>query len=136
MTDVVSGDVYPMQLAGTGGFGVVSLTPSPLVFPARAVECIAVPTTVTLTNSGNAMLNVSSIKLGGANAGVFVDSALPGACAQVPVGSELRHRYLVFPDGDWNANSDCDDRVETLGLLPTYCRFLVWAAMPSCGRPD
>ncbi|MGA3325336.1 MAG: FG-GAP-like repeat-containing protein [Terriglobia bacterium] len=61
----VAGSTQSVSLSGTGTGPVVSLSPSSLSFPAEIVETSGNSQTVTLANTGNASLAISSITAGG-----------------------------------------------------------------------
>jgi trimeric autotransporter adhesin len=73
-TDQVSGDTYHIQLSGTGGVPVVSLSASSLQFPARASGTTSIPMSVTLTNTGAATLTINNISILGAVNGNFTQT--------------------------------------------------------------
>jgi hypothetical protein len=61
IVDNATGSPHSASLTGTGIAPIVSLTPSALSFPAQAVGSTSAPQIVTLTNTGNATLNITSI---------------------------------------------------------------------------
>jgi hypothetical protein len=68
----VANSTQTVALTGTGTAPVVSLSPSSLpAFASQAVGTKSPAQTVTLSNTGTAALSVSSITIGGANAGDF-----------------------------------------------------------------
>jgi hypothetical protein len=71
ITDNATGSPQMVSLTGTGAAPVVSLSPSSLSFANQSLGTASMPQTVTLTNSGNAALNVTSLAITGANAGDF-----------------------------------------------------------------
>jgi hypothetical protein len=77
LTDNAMGSPQKVTLTGTAtGTGpVASLSPSSLVFPSQAVGATGAAQTVSLTNTGNAVLNITSITLSGANATDFVQTS-------------------------------------------------------------
>jgi trimeric autotransporter adhesin len=66
VTDQVTGLTSHLYLYGSGGAPVVSLSPSPLVFPNRAVGTTSVPDNIILTNTGTLALTVNAVSLVGA----------------------------------------------------------------------
>ncbi|WP_183768266.1 choice-of-anchor D domain-containing protein [Tunturiibacter empetritectus] len=69
--DLVTDEQSSMSLQGTGGVGSVSLSSSSLTFAARDIGTTSIPQTVTLTNSGDAILTISGETFSGANVGDF-----------------------------------------------------------------
>ncbi|MEO6816847.1 MAG: choice-of-anchor D domain-containing protein [Edaphobacter sp.] len=69
--DVVTGTSSSIYLWGTGGFPAVSLSPSTLSFATRNTGSNSIAQIVTLTNSGNAPLNISTISISGVNPADF-----------------------------------------------------------------
>lgn len=65
IADNASGSPHTVQLTGTGLGSVAVLTPASLTFPSVAVGASSSAQVVTLTNQGNASLNVSSIQTTG-----------------------------------------------------------------------
>lgn len=83
VTDDASTSPQTASLTGTGIAPVVSLTPPSLSFASQIVNTTSSPQTVTLMNVGTATLNISSIKLTGANSNQFVLSSACGATLAV-----------------------------------------------------
>jgi Abnormal spindle-like microcephaly-assoc'd, ASPM-SPD-2-Hydin/Beta-propeller repeat len=75
VADNASGSPQAASLTGTGTLAQAALSPSALAFPNTTVGSTATAISTTLTNSGNATLNISSIALTGANQGDFTISA-------------------------------------------------------------
>ncbi len=65
VTDNASPATQTVSLTGIGAGPVVSLSPSSLTFPPQKVSTSSSPQTVLLTNTGNALLSISSIKASG-----------------------------------------------------------------------
>ena len=65
-----------MSLSGTGTSSApaVSLSPTSLAFGSLAVGTASTAQTITLTNSGNAALSVTSIAVSGTNASDFAET--------------------------------------------------------------
>jgi hypothetical protein len=88
VTDNAPGSPQSVTLAGTR-FGApppapaIAFTPGTLNFSAPSQGSTILPLRVTLTNSGNAPLNISAISLGGSNPGDF--SAPSSNCAAAPI---------------------------------------------------
>jgi len=66
VTDNASPPTQTVSLTGMGAGPAASLSPSSLTFPTQKVLTSSSPQTVSLTNTGNALLSISSIKASGA----------------------------------------------------------------------
>lgn len=71
ITDDATDSPQNVSLSGNGVAAIASLSPSSLTFAAQQVGTSSNAQTVTVTNSGNIPLNISSITLSGANSGDF-----------------------------------------------------------------
>ena len=74
IADNVSGSPQSVSLSGTGAASSASLSPTSLTFASQTVGASSAAQTITLTNSGNAALSVTSIAVSGANASDFAES--------------------------------------------------------------
>jgi 6-phosphogluconolactonase (cycloisomerase 2 family) len=77
IADNVSGSPQTVTLTGTAtsaGAPAVVIAPTTLTFPSQTVGTSSVAQTVTLTNSGNATLNITSVAITGANAGDYSET--------------------------------------------------------------
>jgi len=71
ITDNAAGSPQSVALSGTGVVSTVSLSASSLNFSGQIVGSSSSAQAVTLSNSGSAALSISSLGVGGANAGDF-----------------------------------------------------------------
>lgn len=69
-----TGSPHAMALSGTGTAPAVVLDPKSLAFPAQLPGTTSSPSDVTVTNSGDAPLNVSSVSINGENPSDFLVS--------------------------------------------------------------
>ena len=74
ITDSASGSPQAVSLSGTGAVPAVSLSATSLSFGNQSVGTPSTAQSVTLTNSGNATLSITSVTLTGTNAGDFAQS--------------------------------------------------------------
>jgi hypothetical protein len=93
------------QTAGLSGTGVAagpnpSLQPASLAFGGWAVATKSTPQTATLTNSGNTALSVTSIAIGGTNAGDFHESNNCGS--SVAAGAKCTVTVTFTPSATGN----------------------------------
>ena len=79
VTDNASGSPQTIALTGAGMAPQAALSASSIGFPTTSVGVQSASSSVTLTNNGNAVLNIASIVLGGANASDFGESTTCGA---------------------------------------------------------
>ncbi len=85
ITDDASGSPHTLALSGTGSSVPpppapgVSLSPSSLSFGSQQVGTSSSAKSVTLTNSGNAALTISSVAVSGANSGDFARTTTCGS---------------------------------------------------------
>jgi hypothetical protein len=89
LQDVVTKSVSSIFVFGTGGVPAVSLSPSTLSFSTRNTGSTSIAQVVTLTNSGNAPLNISMISIGGTNAADFVQTNTCSSPIDVGAGCTL-----------------------------------------------
>jgi len=71
ITDNAANSPQTVSLSGTGTASVVSLSASTLTFASQPVSTTSAPQAVTLTNTGNVSLSISTLALTGTNAGDF-----------------------------------------------------------------
>jgi len=82
VADNASGSPQTVTLTGAGTTPpapIASLAPSTLTFANTVVGATTTAQTLTLSNTGNAVLNISGITLGGTNPGDFADTTTCGA---------------------------------------------------------
>jgi sugar lactone lactonase YvrE len=81
VTDNAANSPQSIALSGTGvaTAAVVSLNPTSLTFTSQNTGTTSAAKTVVLTNTGNATLTITSIAVGGANAGDFAQTNTCGA---------------------------------------------------------
>ncbi|MDR3676720.1 MAG: choice-of-anchor D domain-containing protein [Acidobacteriota bacterium] len=86
ITDNAAGSPQTVSLTGTGTGPVVGLSASTLSYSSQSVGSTSGAQTVTLSNTGNANLTITSLQLAGTNAGDFSvtntcgSSVAPGSC--------------------------------------------------------
>jgi hypothetical protein len=79
ITDNAAGSPQTVTISGTGQAPAASLSTSSLTFASQTTGTTSAPQTITLTNSGNESLSISSIGLTGANPGDFTQSNTCGS---------------------------------------------------------
>jgi hypothetical protein len=116
VNDDSGGPSHYVTLAGTGGTSApaVQFTPLALTFPDQPVGATGTPQSVTVTNTGNATLQISGVAFGGMNSGDFAFPAsfaapavpinlAPNASTTIPVlfkpnATGLRSATLLIAD--------------------------------------
>jgi hypothetical protein len=71
IADSATGSPQTVNLTGTGGGSAVNLTATSLIFSSQTLGTTSGVQPVTLSNTGNAALNITSLAVTGANAGDF-----------------------------------------------------------------
>jgi hypothetical protein len=79
ISDSATGSPQTVALVGSGTAPAVTLSMTNVGFPTTLVGGAAPAIGVMLSNSGNAMLNITSIQIGGAGAGAFSEANTCGA---------------------------------------------------------
>ena len=107
LTDNATGSPQTVSLTGTGTAAIASLSPSSLTFGNDPVGTTSSSQVVTLNNTGNAALNITSIAFTGANATDFTQVDTCGA--SVAAGGNCTIAILFTP-------SATGTRVASLGI--------------------
>jgi hypothetical protein len=88
VADDATGSPQTVPLTGTGTAPAVTLAPANIAFGNQVVSTQSAVTDITITNSGTAALNITSITLTGANPGDFVVGA-PTSGTACPLGASV-----------------------------------------------
>ena len=141
LTDNATGSPQTVSLSGTGGStgAAASLSPSSLNFGNEPVDVISSSQVVTLNNTGNAALSITSIAFTGANATDFtqVDTcgatvAAGGNCTIAilftPLASGARAASLTITD-----NASGSPQSVSLSGTGTHDVILTWTASVTSG---
>ena len=75
VADNASGSPQTVALSGTGANPGVSLSPSSLAFGSIPIKSVSSLQTISLSNTGNAVLSITSLAIGGANSSDFAETA-------------------------------------------------------------
>jgi hypothetical protein len=141
-TDSAVNSPQTVSLTGTGTAPEASLTPTSYAFPSQAAATASSPETFTLSNTGNAVLNISSITFTGSNASDFSDNTTCGATLSAnstctiavtftPAASGSRSGSLVTTDSSNNASGSTQS--STLTGTGLHDVILTWTASPTPG---
>ncbi|ADW68305.1 choice-of-anchor D domain-containing protein [Granulicella tundricola] len=101
-TGQISGNKAYLALYGIAGSPALSLSPTSLTFPARALGTTSVPMNVTVSNTGTLPLNISSITVTGANISDFTQT---NNCSTVAVGSTCTVAVSFTPGATGSGNA-------------------------------
>lgn len=101
VSDNAGSSPQTVALTGTGTAAGVTLTPSGVTFAGQNPGMPAsAPQTITLQNTGNGPLTISSISITGANAGDFAETNnCPGSSATLNVGGACAIAVTFAPTG-------------------------------------
>lgn len=97
VSDNATGSPQTVSLTGTGGGPAVSLTTTSLTFPSQTLGTTSAVQAVTLTNTGNAALLITSVTVTGTNAGDFNQTNTCGS--SLPVGNNCTYSVTFSPTG-------------------------------------
>ena len=75
VADNASGSPQTVTLSGTGASPGVSLSPSSLAFGSVPADSVSSLQTISLSNTGNAVLSITSLAIGGSNSSDFAETA-------------------------------------------------------------
>ncbi len=122
-TDNATNSPQNLTVKGTGIQATVSLTPSSVSFGNQNVGMKSTGTIVTLTNTGNETLTISSIGFTGTNAADFTDTktclATLGAGKTCTVTVYFKPSIVGAESGDLTFTTNAPDSPENVGLTGT-----------------
>ncbi len=99
IADNADGSPHPVELHGTGVTAIVASNPNPLDFQNQTLGTTSNAITLTVTNNGNAPLQITGLSFGGTNAGDFLFPAnftLPTAAAPITVAIKAARPPFPF----------------------------------------
>jgi len=109
ITDNAAGSPQSIELSGTGVAPAVSFSSTKLAFGSENVGSATGSQTVTLTNTGNATLTISSINLAGANASSFVFANSCGATLAAGANCTIHGHFAPTTKGALTASITITD---------------------------
>ncbi|HET7037001.1 MAG TPA: N,N-dimethylformamidase beta subunit family domain-containing protein, partial [Thermomicrobiaceae bacterium] len=112
IADNAPGSPHNVGLTGTGTSTtapVVSLSPSTLAFGNQVVTTTTAAQLVTLANTGNAALTISSIGLTGSNPGDFAETTTCGGSLAAGASCSISVRFTPTTSGSRSANLSIAD---------------------------
>jgi len=140
ISDNAAGSPQTVSLSGTGTAPAVSLTPTSLSFASQPIDTGSTAQTVTLTNSGNATLTITSLVPTGANASDFTE--ITDTCGgSLAAGGNCTLEVMFTPSacGPRTATLSITDNAsgspQTVGLsgTGTHDVILTWTASTTPG---
>jgi hypothetical protein len=99
ITDNASGSPQTVSFSGTGTAPAASLSPTNLSFPGQSVSTISAAQTITLANSGNATLTITSVALTGPDANDFAQTNNCGNSVAAGANCTIRVTFIPSAKG-------------------------------------
>jgi hypothetical protein len=107
--DNASGSPQTVSLSGTGTAALVSLSPTSLAFGNQAVGTPSTAQTLTLSNTGNAALSITSLALTGTNASDFAQTNNCGASVAAGTNCTISVTFTPSASGSRTASVSITD---------------------------
>ncbi len=139
ITDNASGSPQTASLSGTGTAALVSLSPTSLAFGNQPVEMTSTAQAVTLSNTGNAALSITSLALTGTNASDFEQSNACGSSLAAGANCTIAVMFTPSVAGAEAAslsiadNSSGSPQTVALSGAGTHDVILSWTASTTPG---
>lgn len=142
IVDIAGGGSQIVSLSGTGtsaAAATLNLSSSSLVFGSQPIEMTSSAQTVTLTNTGTATLNITSLGVTGTNASEYVET---GSCgSSIPAGANCRITVMFTPAAAGTRTAapsiagNATGSAQTVSLSGTGSHdvILSWAASSTAG---
>jgi len=135
IADSGAGSPHTVSLSGTGTQPVAGLSPSSLTFSSQVVGTSSAAQAVTLTNTGDATLTLSSIAVGGANAGDFSQTNTCGSSVAAGASCSISVTFKPSASGTRSATLTLTDSAspatQTVSLTGTGSVLTVTASPTS-----
>ena len=109
ITDNASGSPQTVSLSGTGTAPVASLSPTSLAFGNQSVGTTSTAQAVTLSNTGNAALSITSLALTGTNASDFAQSNTCGSSVAASANCTISVTFTPAASGSRTASVSITD---------------------------
>jgi hypothetical protein len=142
ITDNASGSPQTVSLSGTGtgtAAAMVSLSPTSLAFGKQPVDITSSAQAVTLSNTGNATLSITSLALAGTNAGDFAQTNTCGSSLAAGANCTIAVMFTPSVAGTEAASLSISDNAsgssQTVSLSGTGMHdvILSWTASTTTG---
>lgn len=135
ITDNAAGSPHMIDLTGTGVGPAVTPSPTSLTFPAQVDTTASAAQTITLTNSGNATLNITALSIAGANAGDFMQTNTCGSSVAAGANCAINVTFTPTAGGSRSGTLAITDNAsgspQTVALSGTGEDFTVTASSAS-----
>lgn len=132
ITDSASGSPHSVALTGTGTTPVVMLSMTSINFSGQLVTTPSAGQNVTLTNNGNATLNITSITITGANSSDFSETNTCGASVAAAANCAISVTFKPTATGNRAASvtiaDDAASSPQAVALTGTGTDFTLGAA--------
>lgn len=109
VTDNAAGSPQKVTLTGTATAPAVSLSPATLTFASQKVGTTSPPKNVTLTNTGTAILSITSIKLTGTNISSYAETNTCGASVSAGASCTITVTFTPKATGTKTADVSVTD---------------------------
>jgi hypothetical protein len=109
ITDNASGSPQTVSLSGTGTAAVVSLSATRLAFGNQSVGTTSTAQSLTLSNTGNAALSITSVALTGNNAGDFAQTNTCGNSVAAGANCTISVTFTPSASGSRTASVSITD---------------------------
>ena len=119
VADNASPATQTVSLTGMGAGPAVSLSPSSLTFPAQKVLTTSRPQTVSLKNTGNALLSISSIKTSGPFSQTNTCGSSVAAGASCSIAVTFRPVAIGITTGTVTVTDNATPATQTVSLTGT-----------------
>jgi hypothetical protein len=138
ITDNASGSPQTVSLSGTGTGPVVSLSPTSLTFGSQAVGTPGAAQTITLNNTGNAALSITSITVTGTNAKDFSETNTCGSSVAAEGNCPISVTFTPSASGSRTASVSITDNApgspQAVSLSGTGGAFVLSVKASANGR--
>ena len=129
ITDNASGSPQTVSLSGTGTAALASLSPTSLAFGNQSLGVTSAAQTLTLSNTGNATLSITSLGLTGTNASDFAQTNTCGSSVAASANCTISVTFKPSASGSRTASVSITDNAsgspQTVSLSGTGTAALV-----------
>ena len=129
ITDNASGSPQTVSLSGTGTAALASLSPTSLAFGNQSLGVTSAAQTLTLSNTGNATLSITSLGLTGTNASDFAQTNTCGSPVAASANCTITVTFTPAASGSRTASVSITDNAsgspQTVSLSGTGTAALV-----------
>ncbi|MGC1107643.1 MAG: SBBP repeat-containing protein [Candidatus Acidiferrales bacterium] len=135
ITDSAAGSPQTVSLSGTGGAPTAALSPTNLSFTGQLITTNSPTQNITLTNTGNVALTITSIAVTGTNSGEFSQSNTCGTSVAASANCTITVTFNPTATGAASAslviNDNASNSPQSVALTGTGTDFSLAAATSS-----